>query len=172
MVAGFTSNVAQPPRFLIAHHDAHLASFTDIFNPDASNAADADGTVHEFMLETRDFPTGGGQPNHVRRLRFYYTLTGGEIEGAYSTGKLNLDLARWGTMTWGEDDWASQKDEGLWTALPGMAPSNQSGELWDWRFPRTVRARYIRGRLRSKGPATRLRIHRVEFGVRPSTHQR
>ena len=172
MVAGFASNVTQPPRFLVAHHDGHVVLFTDIFDPGPANPADADATVHEFLLETRDFPTGNGQPNHVRRFRLYYTLRGGELQASYSTGRTNLDLATWGTMTWGEDDWASSKDEGLWTLLPGHAPSNQAGELFDWRFPRSVRARFIRGRLRSVSPATRLRIHRVEFGVRPATHQR
>jgi hypothetical protein len=45
-----------------------------IFDPDAQHAADADGTTPEFDLETRDFPTGNGQPNHLRALRLSYTL--------------------------------------------------------------------------------------------------
>ena len=37
-----------------------------------ARSLDADGEPLVFDVETRDFPTGNGQPNHVRRLRLFY----------------------------------------------------------------------------------------------------
>jgi hypothetical protein len=94
--AGFTmadiSAVTDVPTMLAAHHDGRVVDLGGLFNPGLP--ADADGTIPEFDLETRHFPTGNGQPNHFRALRLEYTLEQAEgspaptINAALSAGNV------------------------------------------------------------------------------------
>ena len=168
----FASTAVTPPKLLGMGHDGWVLDASDIFSPKEENAADGDGSAFEWGVETRDFPSGNGQPNHVRRLRIYYSLSSGQIEGSFSTSgdPLTTD-SRWGTMVWGQDAWQTS-DLDQWAVLPYSAPANAGRDPHTWQFPRTVRTRYIRARLRCTDPVGRLRLHKLEFGVRPATHRR
>jgi hypothetical protein len=92
IVAGGVSLLSNVPRLLCAHRDGHIVGMSNLFNPSASWAKDADGSVPVFDLETRDFPTGNGQPNHTRKLRLVYTLEGqGNVQAAASYGQSAQD---------------------------------------------------------------------------------
>lgn len=193
MIAGDASMFGTMPRLLVAHTSGRLVGFSNFFNPGASYATDADGTAALFDLETRDFPTGNGQPNHVRRLRLAYTLEGqGSLQAGYSIGQtfqtyktvkdtgstydevkaeyVNYDqLAHAGVAS----GWTNPGDPSrVWNVLETVAAPSPGVDPVAWNLNRVARVRWIRARFRCADPVSKLTVHRVEFGVRPSAHQR
>jgi hypothetical protein len=143
------------PMLLGAGTDGRLNDLSEIFNAfDYSGGGDADGTAPLFELETRDFPTGQGQPNHLKRIRLRYTAQGTappNVQAAYSTDPLHAT-------------WADLNTTAL--TMPGEDPLA-------WWLPQVPRARYARVRVRVQDTdLTRLIVHRVDLSVRPSTHAR
>lgn len=195
MVAADVSLLSDTPRFLLAHSDGHIAEFTDVLNPSEDVSRDVDNTGFEFDVETRDFPTGSGQPNHMREVRLRYTLDGeATITAGYSYGakaQLYRDLTGSG-LTYAEVDaayanyeallhgpgWTSglptgpDEPERFWTVLgdlslpePGLAPAK-------WRLPGARRVRYARLRFRTTDAPGSLIVHHVDMAVRQAAHQR
>jgi hypothetical protein len=184
------------PDFILAGRDRRITSLRDVFDPAQAVASDADGTTHEFDVETRDFPTGGGQPNHVRRVRLRYTLdapggaqiaagysygsvgqtyeavaahyaTYGAITGTYENLRLGLDAIP-PTMPRSADD-----PDRFWYALDVQPTPNDRGTaLVAWPLPATVRVRYARVRFRTTAALAKLVIHRCELHVRQAAHNR
>lgn len=186
------SMLGAAPRLFAGNRDARLSDLTDVFNPGDLNAADAVGT-HEFELQTRDFPTGNGQPNHTKRLRLYYTLKGsGTIEAAYSVGTVTQNYETlWESVVGyqqvvaaylnyeavargGETSYVTTPDDPdrWWQGLTPQAVASGGVDPANWNLKRAERARFIRAWFRCTNPVDTLVVHRVEFGVRPATHQR
>jgi hypothetical protein len=201
MVMGDMASVTNAPTMLAAHADGRIVDYQGIFDPDAQHAADADGTTPEFDLETRDFPTGNGQPNHLRALRLSYTLqplAGGTpaVDAAFSYGSVaqNYEQLRsaaadytamksmYVTYTaalrgsldpavWGSNPYADDPAR-YWVPLEGHALESDGVEPEQWILTQPKRVRYARARFRCTDPVAKLIVHRVGLGVRPATHQR
>jgi hypothetical protein len=175
---------------------ARVIELTNIFAPSKANSHDADGTVPEFDVETRDFPTGNGQPNHVRRLRLRYSLEPDtalpEIHAGYSTGSRAQTYEEVGTQgTYAEIENTYSTYEELfrgpgWISLP--ASIDDPDRYWTplkvvdlnapgidpvaWWIAPSVRTRYVRTRFRVTDPVAKLVLHHVDLSVRPATHNR
>jgi hypothetical protein len=192
--------IANAPMLLsvIGGQAGRVAELTNLFAPSASNSHDADGTVPEFDVQTRDFPTGNGQPNHVRRLRLRYTLeadaTGPpEIHAGFSTGSRAQTyeaVAKQGTYANIKAAYASYealfRGPGWVSGLPVSA--DDPSRYWNvldvfdlsapgidpaaWWITPTVRTRYIRARFRITDPVAKLVFHHVDLSIRPATHNR
>jgi hypothetical protein len=144
-----TTLTPQSPGLLAAGEDGRITNFTDVFAPSAANASDADGTTHAFQVETRDFPTGQGQPNHLRRIRLRYT--------ADSPAAVNVSYS---------------SDRQTWTALADGQVIPPGRDPLSWWLPNTARVRYVRTRFTVPGPVDRLVVHGLDLGIRPATHAR
>jgi hypothetical protein len=74
---GFASQVGASSRSpkLYAVAGQRVVDLTSTFDPDASNATDADGTTPTVTIITRDYPTGANQPGFAQKLRARYELT-------------------------------------------------------------------------------------------------
>jgi hypothetical protein len=200
MVMGDIAAVTSVPTMLVAHSDGSVIDFASVFNPDDEIVHDVDGSDPEFDLETRDFPTGNGQPNHVRALRLHYTLT--PISGidasvgaafSYGTTAQNYEQLREDrTYTdvkagfadyaavyrgplladlWGPGAWAEDRDR-FWVPLEERALPSPGVDPAQWILTQPKRVRQTRVRFRCTDPVAKLVVHRVGFGVRPATHQR
>jgi hypothetical protein len=193
MVTGDVSLTTGVPRLLAAQSDGRVANFSDLFEPTQTNRLDADGTAHEFDIETRDFATGNGQPNHLRKLRMRYTLDGNatvhagfsvgdqaqryaDVTGTYAQVKAayaNYDALFRGpgwqatALPPSPDDrarfWTPAGDIGL--PAPGLNPAV-------WHLKAARRVRFVRMRFRTTDAPNRLIVHRLDLAVRPSTHDR
>jgi hypothetical protein len=146
----------------------------------------------EFDVIIRDVPTGNGQPNHVRRMRVGYEAIGnGNVKAAYaySTEPTTYQQARDRNVDYaalkanyatyavlltgvgsGQSEWSTPDGRG-WTVLDPVAA--QTGvEPIEWDFPRAERVRYIAGRVRVTDPLTTFKLRKLQFAIRPATHQR
>ena len=199
MTMGDISPIAETHTMLAAHTDGRIIDYGNLFTPDADVALDADGSTPDFDLETRDFPTGNGQPNHLRALRLYYTLIGPTdedtfVEAALSYGGVSQtyeQLRNVGSYTdvadafvtyqavlhggsdssWEPNEWAADTDL-LWSPLDGQAHETRAADPKQWVLAQPKRVRYMRARFRCSDPVVKLIVHRVGFGIRPATHQR
>jgi hypothetical protein len=200
MVMGDIAALTSAPTMLVAHADGRILDYRAIFEPDAQTVHDADGSTPEFDLETRDFPTGNGQPNHLRGLRLSYTLQSidgmsASVDAAFSYGSRAQTYERLRTVglysdvkatypdygavergeldptVWGSAPWADDPGR-YWEALDGHAPLSDGVEPEQWTLPRPKRVRYARARFRCVDPVAKLVVHRIGLGVRPATHQR
>jgi hypothetical protein len=200
MVMGDISAVTSVPTMLVAHTDGSIIDLASVFDPDDQVVHDVDGADPVFDFETRDFPTGNGQPNHVRALRLHYTLT--PITGldasvgaafSYGTTAQSYEQLRTGrTYTdveaqnadyagvyrgpllpdlWGPGAWAEDRDR-FWVPLEERALPTPGIDPAQWRLAEPKRVRQTRVRFRCTDPVAKLVIHRVGFGVRPATHER
>lgn len=140
------------------------------WEPASARKADADGSVAQWALETRDTATGSGEFNHVRRCRVSYELADAAsddpvIGGYYSKGGAVDGSPKWGTAVWGSFAWAdSALDE--FAQMSGDAPEDTGRTPWQWLL--TARTRFIRGRFTCSDPCAELRLRSVEWSVRPS----
>jgi hypothetical protein len=140
------------PRLLGAGSDGLICDLTSIFDPDPYNGADADGSVHHFDIETRDFPTGTGQPNHFKRIRLRYTLEG-------NSAKVT---ALWQLI-----------DGGAWIAFDEKPLEQGKGNVASWWLP-AYRTRWARVRFECSvdtAPGD-LTVHQIELSVRQANHAR
>jgi hypothetical protein len=147
----FGPQLEAPPFLLGAGQDGRVIELSALFTPTAANARDADNTPIEFEIETRDFPTGQGQPNHVKRLRLNYTLEG----AAQILAEITDDRTRTVWVALGSED----------LTAPGQDPV-----AW-WLHP-PPRVRFARVRFKLTGDPARLVFHRVDLTVRPAAHAR
>lgn len=136
------------PRLLGAGDDGHVSDMTGVFAT-SGVLIDADGTTYAFALETRDFPTGQGQPNHLRRVRLSYSAQGsGLIKASYCSDE--------GRVTW--------TDLGTQALTDGRNPLS-------WWLPQAARVRYVRVRFDTVD-SVGLVLHRVELNARSAAHAR
>ena len=203
MTTGDISAVSDVTTLLVGSHEDALhgliCDYGHLFEPSGHIEVDADGSVPEFDLETRDFPTGNGQPNHLRALRLYYTLesqgTDASIEAAFSYGSTGQNYEQLATGrtyadvdaeypdyaavvrggldadVWGPGEWAAQRDR-FWVPLDGKALDSGGIDPQQWILDQPKRVRYARVRFRCQAPVAKLIVHRIGFGIRPATHQR
>lgn len=165
-VAG--AGVARDPKLLAAGADGRVLDVSGFFEPAAANAADADGTAPEYVIETRDYETGSGWLNTVIGLRVRYELEDAAsdnptIIGYISKGSALGGLAEWGTAEWGTAEWADATLSEF-ALLEGTASESTGRDPHPWRF--AAKCRYVRARLRSSDPAARMALRALEWTVR------
>ncbi len=168
------SGAARQPELLAAGADGRVLKLSAMFDPAAARKADADGSVHEWVMESRDFATGRGNVNTVRRVRARYELYDGAaddpvIRGYYSVGEPVPGGALWDVALWDVALWG---DESLDTfvLLDGTAPEDSGRNRHTWFF--AAGARFLRVRLSSTDPAATLVLRSVELAVRTSAKDR
>jgi hypothetical protein len=164
------------PDFLAAHSDGGLSSLQGVLSESTLNPLDADFSAYPFDVETRDFPTGNGQPNPVRQVRLRYTVDHGDmgpvtVTAGFSDGP---DGTGWdsGLLPEPSDpvhNWLMLGDHEL--PAPGVGSEPVLGVAL-WRLFVARRARYARMRFRTENTPFSLVFHRVDMGVRPAAHNR
>jgi hypothetical protein len=174
-----SGTASRSPKLLAADYaTGRLLDLSTAFDPDDDNAQDADATDIEWRVELRDYATGSGNLNHVRRLRIRYELVTAdgallptEIVGYISAGIDPTGTPTWDDVLWDEFEWADEL-EGEWLALtePGNAPPDDGRGPHAWHFQK--RCRYIRALLVSTRPARTLILRSVEWYIRPAGDDR
>jgi hypothetical protein len=147
-VFGFAERSASPPALLAASTrvPTRLLDVTSFFNP-GSAKADADGSAHDFVLTTRNVPTGGQVANSVLYVQLAYVLTDAASDDPVFTAEVNADDAGW-------------------VALEGEAPEGGAGSPHTW--PCSVSARHVRFRFTSSLPSAFLKVEALSIFVRKS----
>ena len=153
---------------------ARVVDCTGFFAPDDSNTTDADATVHEWWLVSRDYETGGMTVNMVRWLKSTYELvgTGAVIDFDYGFGYRNAIGYNWDEWDWAEavaaenDLFWAEDDEDEYLPLNCAAPPDTGGGAHRCRVNQPTR--HIRIRARNSTPCSRLRMKSLELAVRPS----
>jgi hypothetical protein len=152
--------------------DARVLLLGKFFEPDGSVKIDADDSVHDLSLETRDYGTGTGRRrnrNTVRRAAVFYELWGDDphLRLEVSDGRAP-DLSstpKWDEVEWDFFEWA---DEELaeFTVVSGTAPPSDGRAPYSWEINR--HAVWVRYRLTSSGAIGNLKIRSIESMSRPS----
>lgn len=195
-VTHFDVSLVDPARpKLIGAQPAHLfGDYAKFFTPEANHLDNGFG--YEFDVESRDFPTGNGQPNHVRKLRLRYTMEGeAAILAGYSYG---TTAQTYESLKEGSTDYADVKADyvsyegafrgpgfvpgGLppspddpdrfWYTLFDQTPPDPGVDPVTWQLPQARRVRYIRFRFRTTDSPVRLVLHHLDFHVRSAAHER
>jgi hypothetical protein len=163
---------------------SRLADLTGFFHPGAERATDADGSVHQLRVITRDYETGLLTINLVRTLRLRYLLSdpGDEDPVIYldfGDGTNDPDAPRWGHPAgeWGvgfgplgNSPWTGAEDVQFDPATSGgvavAAPERDDVDPFRWRIGQKFR--FVRFRLRQENPAAECVIRTAELFTRPS----
>lgn len=154
-----------------ANTPSRIIDCSSYFTPNAGNKLDADGSIFNYVVATRDYETGGGTINAVRKVRLRYELTDAgsdnpTIQADVNVGTRQSGLATWGQAVWGAFTWNNAEDA-AWLALVGDAPEDTGRSLpKKWRVGK--KARYVRYRFRSDDPAASCVIRAVETFIRPA----
>ncbi len=174
-VAALTARVgagaARQPELLAAGRgDGRVLKLTGVFEPTGARKADADASVHRWLVETRDYATGAGNLNTVRRVRVRYELADAASDNPMITGYFSLGaevdgLTKWNAFNWNAAVWADAS-LGEYAQLEGEAPEDTGRSPHTWHL--AARARFFRVRLESSDPAARLILRSTEVQVRPS----
>jgi hypothetical protein len=203
-ITGFAKNathfdvslIAPVPMLLGAQGNHILSDYSPVFTPGVNNRLDAGFSAYEFDVESRDFPTGNGQPNHVRKLRLRYTMEGAAaILAGYSYGSVaqtyeqllntstdyadvKADYATYeivfrglGFIPGGLPPSVDDPDR-FWYTLYDQTPPDPGVDPVTWQLPQARRVRYIRFRFRTEDAPARLVLHHLDFHVRQATHDR
>lgn len=128
--------------------------------PAAGNAVEADSTVPDCTITTRDFPTGGNTHGFVQRARLRYELTDG------GTPDPTVALA-----------YSSDQDAGAFTTLTekgeqggGTGWATSDGSRYQWALVGKRRER-IRFRVTVSGACASFVLRTIELLLRPTGKQ-
>lgn len=148
---------------------SRIVDCTSFFEPSAARATDADGTVFDLDIVTRDYETGAGTINKVRSVRSRYELeaAGAEeprLQISFSDTSNKIEGFKLGTSTLGTGELGS--DLGTTFVLAGEAgPSNARDPA---RMAINKGARYLRLHIRTRGAAARCVLRSLSLSIRPS----
>lgn len=131
--------------------------------------ADHDASAIAFLVTSRDYPTGSGGANFVKKARARYemasTATTGVIHALYGSGNRGSS-AVWGTFKWGTGRWTNANSVGFTDTTSGDGPESDGDAMFVWRIDR--RMRFMRLQLTSSSAVSRLVLRSIDFIVRPS----
>lgn len=144
---------------------ARVLDCTPFLNPDSNHASDPDGTAHPCEIVTRDYATGNGTDNRVKKLRTRYELFGtGTLAIAWGDGSYSSGAPRWDEVNWNEFNWG--EDGSTFTNLECDGPASDGRDTHVCRVGK--RLRYVRFRLRTTGPCEAFTLRELEVHVFPS----
>jgi hypothetical protein len=139
-----------------------VLDLSSTLDPIAGNASDADGTVADCVITTRDYPIGQ-QPGFVERLRLRYQLTD---DGSGGTTAPTVAVAV-----------SSDQDAGVFTTLTELGEQGggtggivSSGAKYMWWKVRKRRER-IRFRITVTGACAGFVLRSLELLIRPQGKQ-
>jgi hypothetical protein len=140
------------------------------FDPDGPHKADADGSAHQLDIITRDYDTGGGTENVVRRIRARYELVDAASDDPtilfdWGDGALDLGGAKYDTAIYDTDIYASEMGS-AWNALACTAGESDGRDVHKCWVNK--RRRYVRFRIRTNGPCAYAALRNFEVFIRPS----
>jgi hypothetical protein len=123
---------------------------------------------------SRDYATGPGNENTVKKVALRYELTAAAGGVATILGQYGSDrrppappATPWDSALWDGFLWGGDLGEVLaFDDLVGVAPESDGNRPYRWRVNK--RLRYLRTRFRSVDPCERLVLRAVELAVRPS----
>lgn len=144
-----------------------VVDITGYFSPTVDNGVDSDGTAFDFDVITRDFSTGNGTDNSVRKLRARYEMAGAvgaAISFAYTDGASEVGGAAWDQVTWDNFVWAESGAD--FTSLDCDGGESEGRDTHVCRVGKRVR--FIRFRIRSTGEVHALRLRSLEVFIKPS----
>lgn len=164
----------QPQLLAAGRKDGRVVKLTGVFEPTAARKADADGSVHWLLIESRDYASGAGNLNTVRRLRVRYELVDAAadnpvLRASYSVGSVVNPGAQWAAFNWGAGLW-SDSSLAEFSQLAGVAPEDSGRNPYTWHF--VASTRFVRWRLASTDPAARLILRSAELHVRQAGNDR
>jgi hypothetical protein len=139
------------------------------FQPTANSELDHDGTIPNWTITTRAYPTGNNVPNTVTKLKVRYQLTGPNDPtlscGVSTESPVGAKgAATWGNVSWGQFSWATPSAQ-TFELLAGEAPEDHDGSApYSWHPRKKVR--YIQFRLSSHDATSQLAIRSLEVSVR------
>lgn len=81
------TDVRRPQLLGAGRSDGRVAKLTRVFDVEG-RPSDADGVAHRWLVESRDFATGQGNVNTVRRARLRYELVEGSAGAVSDIGNL------------------------------------------------------------------------------------
>lgn len=162
---GYTTQVGASTRSpkLLAVQGQRVLDLTGTHDPAAGNALEADGTTSDFVLTTRDFPTGTNQHGFVQRARLRYELVD---DGSGGTAAPTVGIA-----------YSSDQDAGVFTTLTEKGEQGGSagwgvsaGDKYSWALVAKRRER-IRFRITVAGACASFVLRSIELLLRPSGKQ-
>jgi hypothetical protein len=148
---------------------SRIVDCSGFFEPSRENATDADGSVHQLDMVTRDYETGGGTENVVRDFVLRYELVGQEepvLKVSRAAGAIEAGYALWDQALWDEFNWAAEESAASFVSLERDAPVSDERQIHI--CPVNKRMRYARFRIRSYGPAAYCGVRSVALRIRPS----
>lgn len=159
------------PSVLLAADQTRLAvtDCTAFFSPSSLARVDVGGAF-TFRVDSRDFETGGGRDNQVRRFQARYELvdatTTAHLSAWVGTGApFNDTSPKWGTAVWGAFLWGPAGVDDF-TVMAGLAPENDGRVPFTWNPEK--RCRLVRWRLETSDPCDKLVLRSIEFWTRRS----
>jgi hypothetical protein len=170
---------ARQPKLLGASlaSTARVLNCSEYFEPDTTEEDDADGSDHEWTLDTRDYATGTGSAkseNTVRRVYVRYELESSDtatLAGFFADGTVDTSgLSKWDVAQWDVDTWA-EDDAGQWQPLPEVGPEDTGRQPHCFHVAgnvATARVRFARFRFRVSAAASKMVLRAVEMKVRPT----
>jgi hypothetical protein len=177
-MAGFAvrsggTDEARDPLLLGASLAGRVVDGTEMFGPDVDNPLEPNGDAIQWTIDSRDYATGDGLTrNTVRKVRGRFVLVDPDdddptISASYSDGSVDLSgVALWDEALWDVDVWPAE-GAGEWEGLAGVAPEDDGRQTFSWKIGK--KARHIRFRFRSVGPASQLVLRAIEMFVRQSS---
>lgn len=147
---------------------------TGFLHPRGSLKADPDGIVHSFELVTRDYQTGRGTKNMVKRLRPRYELLDAESDNpvilwAWGDGSYADGSPLWGQVEWDDFDWAA--GGGGATFFP-LASTPESPGRDGFKVRVNKFTRHIRFQMRTEFAAQSFTLRELGVHIRQSNAER
>jgi hypothetical protein len=168
---------AQPAR-LLSINAGRVLDLAGAFDPDEDNTQDADGTVHQFEVVTRDFTTDGLRRALVKKIRLRYELndTGDTptIRAGFGTGQVSTAGTMWGSSTWGSFLWGGASSDDQFVDMDGEAPPDNGTSPFVWPVipgETGVRPRFARFRFVQDEACSGCKIRALEVFIRQGGRQ-
>jgi hypothetical protein len=170
-----SSGAQRLPRLLGADRSsgARVLDLTSFFTSGESSKAEADGSVHDLTLETRDYRTGDPRRRNrctVRHMALFYELHGDgfvtlEVSDGRAPDQEGSGGGQWGDL-WGSFVWATDVTV-QYDSVVGVAAASDGRRPYTW--PKINRHTvYVRYRLKSSGAMRKLVIRSIESFTRQS----
>lgn len=161
---GYATQVGASTRSpkLLAVQGQRVLDLTGTLDPAAANATDADGTTSDFVLTTRDYPSGQ-QPGFFKNARVRYELVD---DGSGVTAAPTVAVAFTSDQDVGS--FATLTDRGQQGGGVGWGVSDGSKYMWALVAKRRER---LRLRITVAGASASFVLRSIELMLRPSGKQ-
>lgn len=166
------TGAVRSPKLLAAGADQRVLDLSAIFEPAAGVKADADGTAHQLVVETRDYLTSRRRArnrNTVKGLRVRHETVDASgdnptLTAWFSIGVQQGSVSVWDAFLWDTGTWVDA-DLAEYVQLDGAAPESDGRLPFAWSGW-AAKTEFIRFQLRSNGACARCTLREIEAFVR------